>query len=232
LICKENDVADPYFFNRNSCITELNDWQTRQLQFFERRLFSNSNSKDINEELEPTLICEKGHKNNIKTLLSSSTYYNMLPCPSCIEKQTLNPHLFKRDDLLCIFDDENLQKQGRVFCSECRISLRILDVIKCEVFVSYNWGFNKSTQLLIKPLIQKIELDTNSICWFDIHGGLSAGQDIIQEMEDGVANCIVFLLFLSESYILSTNCRLGNPIIFMHMFLLFYLLTLIILLCS
>lgn len=101
---------------------------------------------------------------------------------------------------------------------------RILDVINCDVFVSYNWGYQKSTQVLIKPLIQKIELDTNSVCWFDIQGGLSAGQDIIREMEVGVANCIVFLLFLSDSYILSTNCRLGNETIF-YIYFIFIIFT-------
>lgn len=45
------------------------------------------------------------------------------------------------------------------------------------------------------------------LCWLDCEGGLSAGTDHVKHMTDGVNKAHVVVIFLSDAYIKSENCR-------------------------
>lgn len=116
---------------------------------------------------------------------------------------------------MCIFDDDNEKKQGLTVCPKCteknrdrQAVLNVLDIINTDIFISYNWGYEKCTQNFIKPLIRKIELQTELVCWFDVGGGLFAGEDFEEKMMKGIENSAVFLVFLSDAYFNSKNCML------------------------
>jgi hypothetical protein len=81
-----------------------------------------------------------------------------------------------------------------------------LDVVVPEVFTSYNWGRKQSTQAIVRAMRTRIEEDASVVCWFDIGGGMGAGQSHLEEMEEGIRKCTVVVIFISDAYCKSANC--------------------------
>ena len=81
------------------------------------------------------------------------------------------------------------------------------------MFLSYNWGKQDpdtkewSTQKIVKRMRPQIEQDADVVCWFDVGGGMGAGQNHIQEMEEGIRKCTVVVIFISDAYCKSANCK-------------------------
>ena len=53
---------------------------------------------------------------------------------------------------------------------------------------------------------RSIERDADVVTWFDIKGGMGAGQSSNDEMQEGVLKCTVVIIFLSDFYCGSKNC--------------------------
>ena len=54
---------------------------------------------------------------------------------------------------------------------------------------------------------RRIEEQTSLQCWFDVERGIDPGKDHVQKMELGVSRCEVFVVFMSDRYVKSANCR-------------------------
>jgi len=89
-----------------------------------------------------------------------------------------------------------------------------------EVFISYQWGDHVmkgnrstySTQETVKEYRKVIELHTDVLCWLDCEGGMRVGEGHVRAMKEGIEKAQVVLMFLSDDYVNSRNCRLE----FMH----------------
>ena len=52
-----------------------------------------------------------------------------------------------------------------------------------------------------------MQMHADVLCWLDVEGGLSVGNDHVKQMTDGVNKSHVVIVFLSDAYIKSDNCR-------------------------
>ena len=84
--------------------------------------------------------------------------------------------------------------------------VKVNDILKRCIFLSYNWGCNNSTQKIAAPLCQRILLETEMTYWLDIKGGMGFGDELIKEMREGVAGCVIVLLLISDAFCNSANC--------------------------
>jgi len=167
------------------------------------------------------VVCKYGHKVQVMELLSLSFVKESIACPGCSSAGDLPPFSFERKELLLYFSESNTNKIGTVKCPRCRTAgrtwhHRIMDIMAPEVFLSYNWGRRVTpergpsyfaTQRLVTALQRKIEQEADITCWLDVAGGMGAGQDLNKEMLEGVGKAGVFVLFLSDAYCVSRNCR-------------------------
>ena len=96
--------------------------------------------------------------------------------------------------------------KGVLFCSMCQQNVKVKDVLKRPLFLSYNWGCNNSTQKIAKPLCERIFLETEMPYWLDIHGGMGFGDELITEMREGVVECDIVILMISDAFCNSDNC--------------------------
>lgn len=120
---------------------------------------------------------------------------------------------------MTFFDEDNRQKQGVVTCPKCMREglppLRIMHILAPDVFLSYHWGQQYEqngrtlyrTQEIVRKLRQPIEVGTDVLCWLDIEGGVTPGQDHLKEIQDGVVRATVVVVFLTDGYVLSPNCN-------------------------
>jgi hypothetical protein len=72
--------------------------------------------------------------------------------------------------------------------------------------LSYNWGKELSTQKIVNSMRLQIEQGADVVCWFDVGGGMGAGQNLIQEMEEGIRKSTVVVIYISDAYCESRNC--------------------------
>ena len=78
------------------------------------------------------------------------------------------------------------------------------------------WGFKDdrnpaappvwSTQELVAALRPHIERQADVVTWFDVGGGMGAGQSAREEMQQGVLKSTVVVIFISDAYFQSENC--------------------------
>eukprot|EP00961_Rhodomonas_salina_P034375 463240-Rhodomonas_salina.2 len=168
-----------------------------------------------------TAQCGAGHQMRVAEILSRAVIHEAVACPQCVHSGAVPPHCFNRRFCLLYFGEENQGRVGALECVKCRAAgrphaVRILDIIAPEVFLSYNWGVVQddgrggreySTQAIVKPLQQRLEQDEDVVCWFDVGGGMGAGQNLKAEMEEGIRKCTVVVVFLSDAYVNSDNCK-------------------------
>lgn len=193
-------------FSLETCKKYIDDWYTLKLRMYE----ASSNGISSLVANVPPIKCANGHPYDPNEAISHSVVRDTIPCPLCIRDSTKTPYFFDRGDLIARFEDD-VKKVGMVSCPTCTLmgrpgAFRIVDLLNTDIFVTYNWGNKKLSQQFIIPFVRKIELETDILCWFDIHGGLSAGQDHIQEMNIGVSKCSIFIVCLTDQYVVSENC--------------------------
>ena len=77
--------------------------------------------------------------------------------------------------------------------------------------MSISFGLPLMLLLLVQELVRTvrraIELATGAFCWLDIGGGLSPGRDHIEGMRHGMLHAYLAIVFLSDGYVRSGNCR-------------------------
>ena len=194
-------------FDISTCKGFVDDFYSLKLRVYEA-----SSKGEANLLVHvPPIMCANGHEYDINKAMNQSVIKDTFPCPVCVRESSSDPFLFDRGELLIRFEDD-VKKVGIISCPKCTSfgrssTFRIVDLLNTDIFITYNWGIQKLTQKLIIPFVRKIELETDILCWFDIHGGLSAGQDHIQEMSIGVSKCSVFVVFLTDQYVISENCQ-------------------------
>jgi hypothetical protein len=63
------------------------------------------------------------------------------------------------------------------------------------------------TQELVRAVRRAVELESGALCWLDVGGGLCAGQNHIDRMRCGMERAYAAVVFLSDGYVKSANCR-------------------------
>jgi hypothetical protein len=209
--CNDESVMDVDIFSRSQCEEQLQSWRTQcQTQESEAR---QDQAGQVFEKEVLIKTCKHGHKSSVEDILSSNVIYSAVPCPCCVQHGQVPPFCFNRETCLLYFSEDALEhaREGSVKCPICEkadrpSSLRILDIITPEVFLSYNWGKELSTQKIVNPMRLRIEQGACVVCWFDVGGGMGAGQNHIQEMEEGIRKCTVVVIYISDAYCKSPNC--------------------------
>jgi len=134
----------------------------------------------------------------------------ILPCPSCLQLGKSNPGGFERDLCMLSFysvsQDARTNVKGMLFCLTCNTKVKNTDVLKRKIFLSYNWGKNLSTQKIAKRLCENLFLATEMPYWLDIDGGMGVGEELVTEMRNGIAECEIVILMISDAFCNSGNC--------------------------
>jgi len=52
-----------------------------------------------------------------------------------------------------------------------------------------------------------LEQEGDIVCWFDVEGGMDVGDDHLKKMMEGIRKCTVCVIFLSDAYLNSENCK-------------------------
>jgi hypothetical protein len=214
--CSEASVPQPHIFSRSECEEKLRMWRTQRHQLGEAGGQSQGLVAAVGEEEQESTLeatCKHGHTAEVVEILSRNVIYSAVPCPCCVQSGSVPPFCFNREACLLYFSEDSLNagREGSVTCPVCSqagrpSSLRVQDIIVPEIFISYNWGVNLSTQNIVKPMRLRIEQDADVVCWFDVGGGMGAGQNHLDEMKEGIRKCTVVVLFLSDAYCKSPNC--------------------------
>ena len=239
-MCLDEQEKDPYMFNRIDCENALSKWKVRQLQARED-CFSGDSSQIMvdfdSAELDDSIVmqCERNPKHRLQAqdLLTQSVIFEAVPCPRCLKHNDLPPATWNRKKLMSFFavpsgaetwtvsTETKIKKEGEVDCPKCRRARRpnmipIIELIKPQVFFSYNWGSaitlpdgrkGLSTQAHVIPLRNRVELSTDLLVWLDVGGGMQYGQNHINLMAEGIKNSVVVVIFLSDAYVNSPNCQ-------------------------
>lgn len=111
------------------------------------------------------------------------------------------------DDCMLHFASAGAQSKGVLYCGTCCTNVKVKEVLKRPIFLSYNWGKDLSTQKIARPLCERVFLATEMPYWLDIDGGMGFGDELVSEMRDGVAGCKVVILMISDAFCNSINCH-------------------------
>ncbi len=130
---------------------------------------------------------------------------SVLVCPHCVQLGKPNPGSFKRDACMLAFLSHTVE-ESTFYCTVCQVKVKVNDILKRCIFLSYNWGCNNSTQKMAAPLCERILLETEMTYWLDVKGGMSFGDELVTEMREGVAGCVIVLLLISDAFCNSANC--------------------------
>eukprot|EP00960_Hanusia_phi_P016062 472873-Hanusia_phi.AAC.1 len=163
--------------------------------------FELSQSNLIPEDFPKVMTCRKGHARTVQEVLRFNSKCS--PCPSCLKLEKV-PHFFNRPACLGKLQRSVMSQE---YCISCDRNVDVIDIVPPQVFLSYNWGAKNSTQEMVRRVKQAIEEKTVMQCWFDVEGGINLGEDHIEKMRLGVKRCSVFVLFISDKYVKSANCR-------------------------
>jgi hypothetical protein len=129
----------------------------------------------------------------------------LLVCPHCVQLEKSNPGSFKRDACMLAFLSHTVEN-STFYCTVCRGKVKVNDILKRCIFLSYNWGCNNSTKNIAAPLCERILLETEMTYWLDVKGGMGSGDELITQMREGVAGCVIVLLLISDAFCNSPNC--------------------------
>jgi len=180
---------------------------------------------------------EGKHDCPVSDVLAAKVQQMTIPCPRCLSKGILPPFCFQREVCLTELEDN---RGGSMLCKRCADNVPLFDLLRSEVFISYNWGspvcpkctksyfsvqyvskltgicqrcegtftrdqsFN-SNQMLVSEMKERIEEEAGVTCWQDLDR-LVGGKDLVKEMEAGVQQAEVVVVFLTDSYVKSVNC--------------------------
>jgi len=204
--CSDEGMDVPHAFSRCACEEQLTKWRVQA------RADAAADGGAAREP--PQLTCSRGHVVDLEDALSQPPLLQALPCPMCLKRGMSPPYAFNREECLLYFTEGALKgaREGVVQCPFCVVFIRILDIVVPEVFLSYNWGEKDaatgtySTQEIVRSVRFPIEDGADVVTWFDVGGGMGAGQSAAAEMEQGVAKSTVVIIFLSDAYCSSGNC--------------------------
>ena len=204
--CSDERRVVDHAFSRRACVAQLSEWRVQA------RADAAAGGGAAREP--PKLTCARGHVVDLETALSQPPILHAVPCPMCLERGASPPYAFNREKCLLYFTEGALKgaREGAVQCPLCVMFIRILDILAPEAFLSYNWGVHDaaagtfSTQEIVRSLRFAIEDGADVVTWFDVGGGMGAGQSVAAEMEQGVAKSTVVIIFLSDAYCKSGNC--------------------------
>jgi Leucine-rich repeat (LRR) protein len=204
--CNDEGEANPHVFSRSDCESKLQAARAEVNKMNAEGQDNGSQSPDHSALLQEK--CGHGHVASLDEILSTKVILEAQPCPCCIQNGRSPPFLFNRRKCLLLFTETMLttSRAGSINCPYCQVGIRILDIVVPEVFFSYNWGFNLSTQKLVKPLRDGIEEESEVVVWLDVGGGMGPGQSANEEMFKGVSRSTVVVIFLSDAYCQSGNC--------------------------
>jgi hypothetical protein len=109
--------------------------------------------------------------------------------------------------MLSIFAvSKDTNTKGTLLCFGCKEKVKVKEILRRPLFLSYNWGYNNSTQKIAVPLCKRIFLATEMPYWLDVDGGMGFGDELITEMREGVAGCDIVILMISDAFCNSGNC--------------------------
>jgi hypothetical protein len=206
LQCNEEGRANPHVFSRSDCESKLQAARAEVNKMNAEAQATGSLSPDHSALLQER--CAHGHVASLEEILSTKVILEALPCPCCMQSGRSPPFCFNRLDCLLLFTEAMLHtsRAGSINCPYCEAAIRILDLVQPELFLSYNWGCNLSTQKLVIRARSLIEEEAGVVAWLDVGGGMGAGQSAIEEMRIGVSRSTVVIIFLSDAYCRSVNC--------------------------
>jgi len=214
--CYEEGRTDPHVFSRTACESTLSAKREKMSQMAAEALRNGTAVPDFSSLLQE--ICKHGHTAALEHILSSKVVVSAVPCPCCLKAGRSPPYCFDRQQTLLMLTELMLQtsRAGSISCPYCKVAIRILDIVIPDVFFSYNWGFKDdrnpaappvwSTQELVAALRPHIERQADVVTWFDVGGGMGAGQSAREEMQQGVLKSTVVVIFISDAYCKSGNC--------------------------
>eukprot|EP01038_Epipyxis_sp_PR26KG_P004096 gene4096-5844_t len=113
----------------------VNEWKTQEL-------IRRENNPD-----EPAIaICPlrvdcsgpQPHNKSAVEVLATKIQQDSLPCPRCLSKGILPPFSFIREKCLAELE---INRSGSLACKRCNESVPLFELLRSEVFMSYNWGF-------------------------------------------------------------------------------------------
>ena len=69
-------------------------------------------------------------------------------------------------------------------------------------------GKQNCTQKIATKLVDRVFQATEMPYWLDVDGGMSFGEELVQAMQEGVRNCKIVILMISDAFCNSGNCLL------------------------
>ncbi len=204
--CNQEGKRNPHVFSRSDCEAKLQAARAEVNKMNAEAQANGSLSPKHSALLQER--CGHGHVASLEEILSTKVILEALPCPCCMQSGRSPPFCFNRQDCLSLFTEamRNTSRAGSIICPYCDAVIRILDLVQPELFLSYNWGCDRSTQNLVKPVRTLIEEEAGVLAWLDVGGGMGPGQSVIEEMRKGVSRSTVVIIFLSDAYCQSVNC--------------------------
>lgn len=197
--------SEVYHFNREESLKKLEYWRSEKLRALQQHEVEDAGDAGAQggemallEESEEQVKqkCARGHPIRLVDILSRAVIFKSVQCPQCLHFGDVPAHCFNRAKCLLYFSEGNTSRVGLTDCPQCRDkgrdgAMRILDLFPPDVFLSYNWGVTTvvdgkkcySTQVLVTPLKERLEREEDILCWFDVQGGMGAGQNLKAEME-------------------------------------------------
>ena len=119
---------------------------------------------------------------------------SILPCPRCLKLEYAHPGGFTRDDCMLHFSYDIDSSKGILYCRTCQQNVKATEILKRPIFLSYQWGYQQSTQKIARHLCEKVFVETEMPYWLDIVNGMGLGDELIKAMREGVEDCQVAIL--------------------------------------
>eukprot|EP00281_Chroomonas_sp_CCMP1168_P005180 CAMPEP_0206257518 /NCGR_PEP_ID=MMETSP0047_2-20121206/25384_1 /ASSEMBLY_ACC=CAM_ASM_000192 /TAXON_ID=195065 /ORGANISM="Chroomonas mesostigmatica_cf, Strain CCMP1168" /LENGTH=466 /DNA_ID=CAMNT_0053684111 /DNA_START=185 /DNA_END=1585 /DNA_ORIENTATION=+ len=210
-VCIDQGLKNGGFFDRDEMEQLLEE--DRQRKHDETEHHSKKGPSGV-----ATARCQQGHDVPIQEMLSKSTIFEAIKCPQCVRAKEVPPFCFNRRDCLLYFAgaEGDARRQGTVECQRCAVanrpsSIRIIDVVSPEVYISYHWGVQDpktklySTQAKAKALRSEIEQGADLLCYLDLEG--ASGPNHSYETKEAIRRCTVMVMLLSDTYINTAACK-------------------------
>jgi hypothetical protein len=121
-------------FDRWACREVLARWTAMELE----RRGQDGNLDHI--ALCPVKVCCNGaekHEMLLTDLLACRVQETTIPCPRCRSNGRLPPYCFQRE--VCLAELE-YNRGGSMSCKRCHQEVPLFELLRSEVFISYNWG--------------------------------------------------------------------------------------------
>ena len=107
--------------------------------------------------------------------------------------------------------DSNPATAATLPCAHARTQMYLRTYILntytfCCMYAHIVQGYKDSTQKIAMKLCDRVFQATEMPYWLDCDGGMSFGEEMAQEMREGVKNCKIVILMISDAFCNSGNC--------------------------